>query len=498
VAGTDRMGYSTDNALTWTESPVAGFGGPFYGVAYNGVDMWVAVGDSASHTLAYSADGITWTPNGITTFSAHASDVVFGAGVFVAIGSGLNRLAYSSDGIAWTGIDAKFDLIISDTVGVAGDPSLAWNGHMFIASTIVLSEGNPLYYSYDGINWGRSSLGLTLAKSLGASMGAAPTEPPLPLLIAGGNETGVLNHSMLYSYDAVTWQPVPYSDLSFTPAAVFGVGVAYNGVDAWVSTGQKSTINATYSSAVCYSYDGFRWTSVRPSAAAGRQIPTTTGHRCIYADGKFIVCGTGTYSISYSTDGILWDASTNATTVMTTAHDVAYNGVDLFVFVGLGTQFGTSVDGTSIVAQTSPFTFAGYAIEYGNGVFVAVGRGGTDQIATSTDGITWTGRGSYFNGTDGAYGVAYDGTGRWVVVGYATPAPNSIAYSDDDGATWTGLGNSVFSILCRSVTYSATLSLWIATGRGTNCIATSPDGINWTGQGHDLFSTEGTSIYARA
>ena len=64
-----------------------------------------------------------------------------------------------------------------------------------------------------------------------------------------------------------------------------------------------------------------------------------------------------------------------------------------------------------------------FEVSFGNECFCAVGEAGT--MATSTDGITWISRTSSFSGTN-MYGVAYDGTSRWV----ATGSSDKIATSD--------------------------------------------------------------------
>lgn len=38
------------------------------------------------------------------------------------------------------------------------------------------------------------------------------------------------------------------------------------------------------------------------------------------------------------------------------------------------------------------------------------------------------------------------------------------------------------------VTWSSSMSLWVAGGSGINSIATSPDGITWTGRGMTIYS----------
>jgi hypothetical protein len=75
-------------------------------------------------------------------------------------------------------------------------------------------------------------------------------------------------------------------------------------------------------------------------------------------------------------------------------------------------------------------------IAYGNGLWVAGASGGSNSLATSTDGITWTGLGTTVFQTR-AYGVSY-GNGLWVAVG-----DNNIATSPD-GIIWTKNSDYIF------------------------------------------------------
>ena len=120
---------------------------------------------------------------------------------------------------------------------------------------------------------------------------------------------------------------------------------------------------------------------------------------------------------------------------------------------------------------------------------MAVGNG-TNSIAYSSDGITWTGIGTSIFNIEGN-GVAY-GNGRWVAVGNGI---NSIAYSSD-GITWTGRGISIFSSYGYGVAYGN--GRWVAVGYGTNSIAYSSDGITWTGSssGNSVFTTQGFAVAA--
>jgi len=66
------------------------------------------------------------------------------------------------------------------------------------------------------------------------------------------------------------------------------------------------------------------------------------------------------------------------------------------------------------------------------------------------------------------------------VVGVGTGA-NTLLYSTDGGLTWTGLGNTIFTMAGNCAAWNGTM--WVAGGVGTNALAYSYDGINWTGLG---------------
>ena len=123
------------------------------------------------------------------------------------------------------------------------------------------------------------------------------------------------------------------------------------------------------------------------------------------------------------------------------------------------------------------------SIAYGNGIYVAVGSGGT--ILTSADGVTWTSRTS---GTiEDLYGVTY-GNGLFVAVGYYSSGlpesniePPSAILSSSDGVTWT-TNSFTSTTLYSSVTYGN--GKFVAVGQhmgdSTAGYMTSSDGITWS------------------
>lgn len=105
---------------------------------------------------------------------------------------------------------------------------------------------------------------------------------------------------------------------------------------------------------------------------------------------------------------------------------------------------------------------------------VAVGKGTTNTLAYSYDGITFTGLGATVF-TTRCNAVASNGS-RWVAVG---SGGCSIAYSDD-GINWTRVdaGSQIFSTEGQCVTWDGIR--WIAGGLGTNVLAYSSNGVSWT------------------
>jgi hypothetical protein len=112
-------------------------------------------------------------------------------------------------------------------------------------------------------------------------------------------------------------------------------------------------------------------------------------------------------------------------------------------------------------------------------VWVAVGAG-TNTIATSSDGIAWTGLGTSVFDVAGR-SVDWNGV-RWVAVGEGSV--NTIAYATSAASSWTGVGNSVFSV--RGVSVKWMFNRWVAGGEGTNTMASSVNGTSWTGLGSSV------------
>ena len=142
---------------------------------------------------------------------------------------------------------------------------------------------------------------------------------------------------------------------------------------------------------------------------------------------------------------------------------------------------------------------AGYDVAW-NGTKFIVGGQGTQKfynLAESTDGITWNQVNFYCPIDQYVNAISCNGN-TWVIGGVGS---STMAYSLDNGSTWTGISDFVFSDNVFSIQYfnlnykdpykgiydldgkyhptNTYLNLWIACGKGNNSIAYSSDGINW-------------------
>ena len=148
-----------------------------------------------------------------------------------------------------------------------------------------------------------------------------------------------------------------------------------------------------------------------------------------------------------------------------------------------GNTIATSQDGiTWSGLGNTIFTENGYDVAWnGSNMWVAVGNG-TNTIATSINGTDWIPRSTVNTIFTTGFGVAY-GSNTWVAVGQGT---NTIATSHDNGVTWTGLGTSIFSSGGNADVAWNGSNLWVAVGEGTNTIVTSPNGTDWAGLGNTI------------
>jgi hypothetical protein len=356
-------------------------------------NRWVAAGGTAT-TLAYSNDGFNWIGLGATILGTGRCAAWNGT-MWVAVGDigSYNSIAYSYDGLRWTGCGTG----IFTTYGMG----VTWNGIMWVA---VGGGTNSIAYSYDGINW--TGLGNSIFSTYGH------------VIVWNGImfvACGVGTNTIAYSYDGIIWVGLGTSILGTT-----GLGLAWNG-NMWVAGGNGGN-------SLAYSYDGITWTGLGSISPA---IYTVAWNGTIWVAGS----DSASNSLLYSYDGLTW------------------TGV-----------------GTSIFSQ-------GRAISWNGAMFIA-GGGGTNTLSYSYNGINWYGLGTVglpnitlgcgFN-TRRPHRITFPSP-MTVATGSGT---NTLAYSVD-GISWTGNGMGMFSTQGNGVATNG--SMWVATGSGTNTLAYSTTG----------------------
>jgi hypothetical protein len=233
------------------------------------------------------------------------------------------------------------------------------------------------------------------------------------------------------------------------------------------------------------SNNGVTWTG------NGSTIFTTLARGTSWDGSTYIAVGSGTNSIAYSSDGINWTGI--GTSVFTDGYGVMTTGNRFIAFgtSGTGEVIATSDDsGLTWNTTTSPLADNVYAGATNGTIVVAVGGLGLngDTIIYSYDqGTTWYGAGNSVFSING-YDVAWGGSGIFVATGEGT---NTLAYSFN-GIAWIGLGSTIFTTRAYGVIYAN--GRFVAVGEGTNTIAYSSNGITWVGIGSSIFSSRGRGI----
>ena len=237
------------------------------------------------------------------------------------------------------------------------------------------------------------------------------------------------------------------------------LAVAWNG-SYYIAIGVGTNTSAI-------SGDGINWRST----STNFQTNAADTKACIVWDGlKWVVMFQQSSTAYTSTDGIRWTSFLCPSYV----RDAVYIGTG---WVGAGGGYGIvhSADGlrwnNPYSSQTRPY---GFTIGWNGSTMVMGGNvnGGNTLMYSLNRGSTWLAGGATISA--GVYGVAWNGI-VWVAVGNGTT--HTIATSPD-GINWTGCGNTTFTTAGRSIAWTGTQ--WIATGSGTNTIAYSTDGTAWT------------------
>lgn len=256
----------------------------------------------------------------------------------------------------------------------------------------------------------------------------------------------------------------------------------------WVAAGAFGAQDS-----IATSTDGINWTGRGKTLLGQGFSPTVTiefaSSVSLALTFIFITGNGGAGIIGYSSDnGTTWFNISNSSG-LNYANQIAWNGITAVV-VGSGSSNNISwSDQFSVAWNTVPSSNVDFqivnAIIWTGHQWVAGGQG-ANRIMYSLDAVTWisspTGNAVFssvpFPQNPSVNGLGWNGY-MMIAAGYDTT--NTLAYSMDEGKTWTGLGNTIFTNSASSVTWNG--QMWVATGFGTNSTAYSYNGIHWYGGG---------------
>jgi hypothetical protein len=460
-------------------------------VAYSPtLNRWVAVGNGTSGSIMYSNDGFTWVPvagiftignavfwtgsrflaggtgkiatstDGITwssiggIFTTDCYGFASNGEITIAVGGGTNQVAYSwDDGQTWTG-----EGNVLNGAGGSTGKCVCWTGSRFLAG-IECPADPTIKYSYDGFIWTEVSPGGTYPFD---SMCNSIAQNGQTIIAVGG-----YNAEAFFSQSGGTyWNALPTTVLDSLGFSVIWTGSLY-------------LIGATGSNTIAYSQNGAEWVglglSVFDLSCRGIAFNGERPNRITFPVNTVVIGGGITNIMAYSVDnGVKFNTLTSPFTTL--CNGLAY-GAAKYVGVGQGgCTLAYSYNGKKWIANgLSIFSLVGRGVVYGStvGRWVSVGNG-TNSIASSTDGITFTGQGTtiFTQGNAVAFGNGY------YVAGGQTGS-NTIAFSAS-GTVFSGAGATVFTSACRAVAFSSTLNRFVLGGSGGSSLATSDNGTTFT------------------
>jgi len=270
------------------------------GVAYNGTNLWIAVGERG--ILAYSENGESWTKvdlSGsifapVSTYAVNINAIAYGNNKWIAVGD-RGKAATSTNGTTWTAVDSSF--------GTSGINCVAYSNNRWII-------GGGSGYMKTSIDGGETWTSVTNPIGYNAINS-----------VAYGNNRWVAvaaNGKMATSVDGQNWTAIDVTSIftyisgsSQTVQSIYTVAYANN---QWIAAGGAGII-AT-------STNGQNWTGVTSGVVSIKTV--AYGNNKWVAAGGLGLLGVGIVpaGIAVSMDGINWTSVAN-----TTFDDNQINGI---------------------------------------------------------------------------------------------------------------------------------------------------------------------------
>jgi hypothetical protein len=242
-----------------------------------------------------------------------------------------------------------------------------------------------------------------------------------------------------------------------------------------------------------FSNNGINWYD------ASTNIPLTTIYDLEYNGTIYVAGGTNaSHAFAYSENGTDWYSGGNTT--MTTCYAIRW-GKQMFMAVGggNGNTIAYSIGGlhwtglgTTMFGAGTP---VGQSIEFNGNYWLAAASGSTTyKLARSTTDVSWVGVDISNTAANSIYQVMWNGA-QWVIGGNTNAGAGLIAYSSN-AETWTAVASCPIGTRVTGIAYNGNRVVAVGNGAG-NTMAYSDDfGTTWTGLGVTLLpNTSPTSIH---
>lgn len=182
----------------------------------------------------------------------------------------------------------------------------------------------------------------------------------------------------------------------------------------------------------------------------------------------------GSFPIAINTDhnAVIYDIEMN----LEHPHRIVFPKTVVLSISANSFAYSTTMGQSWTNVENPPFSTSANDAVWNGKIWVAVGTGNTNTIATSLDGIYWLGRGNYIFSTS-CNGIDWSPEQKkYVAVGSGT----NVVATSMDGIYWRGTNTTLFSVEGKDVKWNG--SIWVATGSNSstgNTIAYSYDAISW-------------------
>ena len=454
-------------------------------------EISVGVG-TGTNTLSYSQnDGLTWVGVGNTIFNVEGKCVVWNGTRWVAggISTGDHTHAYSNDGKNWIGLPKLVTRV----------NSLVWTGTKFVG----IGDTSSIV-SADGISWTKYADVFTLTNQV--ELLATNGYRIIGIrLLKGGNVA-------VYSDDnGETWGTLTKTNGGVPLIPEVGAkfsDILWDGTKFIIST----TIGSTF-----ISYDGYDWNLM---SNAMQKLVNSTNIVYDSLSNLYISRGNNTSKTEISKNGIDWisfdtppilnnanHTTTHGSILITKQYVIIFlsNGKYLYSSDPLTWDGGLDPTFTWTESTSTPLIRAGFSIRSSQlnftprkaSILVGVGSGTNTLSYSENNGLTWVGLGNTIFDVQASCAV-WNGI-IWVAVGQHTDG-STLAYSSN-GKVWTKLGFKLSGgIFLKSVVWVGSASTFVAAGGRK--VVTSTNGIDWRStlfqpsKDINILVTDGSSIIA--